>query len=267
MSLCLRGKSSFMQQKPNYGLDAPPVVRNFLVLGAVTFVAAIGLWLANVSRWTGIQLSGSAFVLGLFFWLNAVVMVMYSKVGKLRARERLLNLIPWHGDEQVLDVGCGRGLLLIAAAKRLTRGKAVGVDLRQQEDLSNNGPEAALENAHLEGVADRVEVHNGDARQLPFANESFDSIVSSLAIHNIYDGPQREQAIHEIVRVLRPGGWVAISDIQHTAQYADIFRHLGMGDVNRTPLGWWTLLVAIFTWGSVRPFRVIARKSASAAVV
>src|SRR5437660_1447109 len=80
--------------------------------------------------------------------------------------------------EAVLDVGCGRGLLLNAAARRLTTGKAVGVDLWQNADLSNNRPEATLENARLEGVADRVQVKDGDARQLPFADAVFDVVVS-----------------------------------------------------------------------------------------
>jgi cyclopropane fatty-acyl-phospholipid synthase-like methyltransferase len=70
----------------------------------------------------------------------------------------------------VLDVGCGRGLLLIGAAKRLTTGKAVGVDIWQTEDLSGNRPEATLENARLERVAERVGVKDGDARRLPFAD-------------------------------------------------------------------------------------------------
>jgi cyclopropane fatty-acyl-phospholipid synthase-like methyltransferase len=44
------------------------------------------------------------------------------------------------GDETVLDVGYGRGLHLIGAAKRLTTGKAPGVDIWQAEDLSGNLP-------------------------------------------------------------------------------------------------------------------------------
>ena len=98
-----------------------------------------------------------------------------SKFGKVRERERLLDLLTWKGGERVLDVGCGRGLLLIGAAKRLTTGTAAGIDLWQQEDLSDNRPEATLENARLEGVANRVEVHTADMRELPFPDGSFDT--------------------------------------------------------------------------------------------
>ncbi len=145
-----------------------------------------------------------------------------SKFGKLRLRDKIISSIPWRGDERVLDVGCGHGLMLIGAAKRLTSGKAVGIDLWQKEDQSDNSREATLQNVHLENVTDRIELLDGDARKLPFADKSFDVILSSWAIHNIYDRAGRETAIHEIVRVLKPGGRLLIADIRHTAQYARV---------------------------------------------
>jgi cyclopropane fatty-acyl-phospholipid synthase-like methyltransferase len=74
-------------------------------------------------------------------------MVWSSKVGKLRERERLLDAVPWRGDETVLDVGCGRGLLLTAAARRIPDGKVIGVDIWQEVDQSGNRPEATWANA------------------------------------------------------------------------------------------------------------------------
>jgi trans-aconitate methyltransferase len=49
--------------------------------------------------------------------------------GKLRVWERELDRVGLRGDEQLLDLGCGRGAMLIEAAKRLPTGRAVGVDL------------------------------------------------------------------------------------------------------------------------------------------
>jgi ribosomal protein L11 methylase PrmA len=63
-----------------------------------------------------------------------------SKVGKLWSRDRLLDGLELRGDETVLDVGCSRGLLLVGAAKRLTTGKAPGVDIWQAEDQIGNPP-------------------------------------------------------------------------------------------------------------------------------
>ena len=112
--------------------------------------------------------------------------------------------------DRVLDVGCGHGLMLIAAAKKLRTGKAIGVDLWQTEDQAANNPDATLLNARLEGVAERIELKTADARQLPFVDKSFDVVLSSWALHNIYDAAGREQAIAEIARVLKPGGQAAI---------------------------------------------------------
>src|SRR5262249_33765439 len=125
------------------------------------------------------------FMMGWMYWSGTR--------GKLRDRDRLLALIPWRGDETGVAVGCGRAPLLIGAAKRLTTGKAVGVDLWSKDDLSDNRPEATRENAVREGVADRVEVKDGDARQLPFADGTFDVIVSRAVLHNIYDAAERKQ--------------------------------------------------------------------------
>jgi ubiquinone/menaquinone biosynthesis C-methylase UbiE len=96
--------------------------------------------------------------------------------------------------------------------------------------------QATLHNAAVEGVSDRVDVETGDARALPMRDASFDAVVSSLAIHNIPDAEGRAQAIREAVRVLKPGGQIAIQDIMHTGQYMKVLRECGMDDVRRTNL-------------------------------
>src|SRR5438552_651980 len=161
------------QEKPNYGIDAPPVIRNLLGVAGVAVVVAVAAHGLGVPYPGRFPVRETAAVVALACCLNAAAMVYYSKVAKLRRRERVLDLVPWRGDEAVLDVGCGRGLLLVAAARRLTTGRATGVDLWQGADLSGNRPEATRENARRESVADRVEVRDGDARQLPFADGSF----------------------------------------------------------------------------------------------
>lgn len=131
--------------------------------------------------------------------------------GKLRIWERELDRAGLCGNEQLLDLGCGRGAVLIAAARRLPAGRAVGAD-RWTRDQSGNGPEVTLANAAAAGVADRVEVHTADMTALPFPDSSFDVVTSAMAIHNILPGEAR--ARHEpgpmslIGLTTRPGrGW------------------------------------------------------------
>ncbi|EUA52195.1 methyltransferase domain protein [Mycobacterium xenopi 4042] len=104
--------------------------------------------------------------------------------------DEILDGLRLRGDETLLDLGCGRGAVLLAAAKRLPRGRAVGIDL-WRADQTDNSPTATMTNARLEDVADRVEVRTADMTALPFDDESFDVVVSSLAIHNI---PTRKAA-------------------------------------------------------------------------
>jgi len=209
--------------KPNYGIDAPTVLRN-LIIGAI----ACFLLAAFVARAFLGPALGFSFAASMLLWS--------SLFGKFRARDSLLAAIPWRGDERVLDVGCGHGLLLIGAAKRLTTGRATGIDIWQDVDQAANSAEATRHNAALEGVD--VDVRDGDARRIPFDDGAFDVVVSSLALHNIYDRGEREQALREIARVTKPGGHIAIIDIRH--RYAPIFERLGFTLVKK----WITLLFA-----------------------
>jgi SAM-dependent methyltransferase len=257
-----------MPTRPSYGLDAPGVVRNlFLAAAGGAFAFLTGMTLEFVF-WPWSSEPIARVIIPLYFigpWVAAAClltglgMVWYSYAGKVRMRERLLDRVPWRGDEAVLDVGCGRGLMLVGAAARLKSGKATGVDLWQAEDLAGNSPEATLANARAAGVADRVEVRTGDARRLPFPDGSFDVVVSTAALHNIYDAAGREQAVREIARVLKPGGRVVVADLRHTHQYADVLRQCGLTDARRHA-GALTVPVMLLTWGSVRPATVTARK-------
>jgi arsenite methyltransferase len=155
-------------------------------------------------------------------------MLAYSKFGKFRHRDRMLAKVNWRGDEQVLDVGTGRGLLLIGAAKRLSTGKAVGIDIWSEKDLSGNSMEATLRNAELEGVADRVKLKTEDVSTMSFPDASFDVVLSNLCLHNIPNAGARKNACLEIARVLKPGGTAVVSDYKNTGSYARAFAEAGL---------------------------------------
>ncbi|MEB4208105.1 class I SAM-dependent methyltransferase [Mycobacterium sp. 94-17] len=223
----------------DYGIDGS--FHNVSARAQATGIAAqtvgLGVW-AGISWARGKRLRASlAAVSAVGIATNTALYVYATRAGKFVAWDRVLRDLRLAGDETLLDLGCGRGAVLLAAAKRLPRGRAIGVDL-WQADQTGNSEKATLANAVAEGVADRVEVHTADMTALPLADESVDVIVSNLAIHNIPSHEGRRQALDEAVRVLRPGGRLAIADLWETRRHAARLRDLGWRDVRRRNLGW-----------------------------
>lgn len=211
-------------EKPNYGFDAPSAIRNFSITG-VFFLTLAYLLLSKFPTIYWLYLIvGLGVLIGFFSIYYAIAITLGGLFFKYRERDWLLQHLKLTGNETTLDLGCGHGLILIPVAKRLSTGKAYGIDIWAQTDQARNSREATLKNAEIEKVTDKIEVSSCDMRKTPFSNEMFDLITSSWAIHNIPTQAEREKALQEIVRVLKPGGSVAILDIQFTEDYALFFK-------------------------------------------
>jgi SAM-dependent methyltransferase len=173
---------------------------------------------------------------GLFFGLSCASYVYTTRRGKFVVWAGLLSELGLTGRERVIDLGCGRGAVLIMLARLVPQGRAVGVDLWRSVDQSGNDPTSTLSNAAAEAVT--VDLITADLRALPLATGSVDVVVSSLAIHNIPDGPGRMRAVSEAARVLRPGGRLVFADFRHARAYGDQLAGLGLADVTVRDLGW-----------------------------
>lgn len=211
----------------NYGFDAPGIMRNLVSFGALVLV--IGLALPLYSTSTILQFfCYFVSVLGAVFFLLGMAMFAYGLKGKYRTRDLMLSKIKWQGNEMVLDIGTGQGLLMNGAAKHLTTGKSIGIDIWSSKDLSDNSINKTLANAELEGVKDKIDIRNEDARSLTFADNSFDVVFSLLCIHNIEPKADQEKACFEIARVLKPNGIALIGDYVPTTDYAKAFAKAGL---------------------------------------
>lgn len=104
---------------------------------------------------------------------------------------------------RVLDVASGKGESAIFLAKQFGCG-VVGVDFGLQNVLEANSRATAAQMGHLVSFA------QGDAERLDFENADFDAVVCECAFCTF---PDKRAAAAEFVRVLRPGGQVAISDL------------------------------------------------------
>jgi arsenite methyltransferase len=218
---------SAVSAKPDYGVDAPAVMRNMFLFGGLCVLLVVvtprhwHVGTMDFSFHTALAWTGA------FLLVEGCLFLLYVKVGKFRHRDAMLRLHAWRGDEQVLDVGCGRGLLLAGAAKKLNSGHATGIDIWSNVDMGANSEAATLHNLALEELAAKCTLVSAGAQAMPFADGSFDVIVSNLCLHNIYDRPTRQLAVAEVRRVLKPGGVALISDYKRTGEYAAQFRKMG----------------------------------------
>jgi SAM-dependent methyltransferase len=197
---------------PDYGVDAPVFLTRCFGFACGAALAAL------IVRAAGRDSAPATLASGLLLFSSACgtalgsSLLAYSRRGKLAHRNVVLGELAWRGDERILDIGTGAGLLLIGAAKRLTSGRALGIDVWRQEDLTNNTRETAMRNAYFEGVVDRVEIRYEDARKLGTSQRnSYDAVFANRVLHSIPDAAGREAACKEIARVLKPGGKAIVS--------------------------------------------------------
>ena len=222
---------STVSTKPDYGVDGPGVMLTLFFTGFAC------LLLAKFAPRIIIRIGSVALKARAFFWPagfligEGLLLLLYVKFGKLRHRDLMLEMHAWRGDERVLDVGCGRGLLLASAAKRIAQlhgsGHGTGIDIWSNTDMAANSAAATEKNLELEGVSHLCTLISTPAQEMPFADASFDLVISNLCLHNIRDRATRRQAIAQVVRVLKPGGTAILSDYKLTGEYAKQLRELG----------------------------------------
>jgi arsenite methyltransferase len=216
----------------DYGVDAPNVLRNLFLYGALCLV--LGTFLPRHIHVGALDFVPRPMLLvtGICLVVEGCLFLLYVRVGKFYHRDRMLSLHAWTGNERVLDVGCGRGLLLAGAARRLAvtngSGDATGIDIWSNVDMGGNSETATRRNLELEGVSGRCTLVSAPAQEMPFPDGSFDVIVSNLCLHNIYNKPTRLQAVQQIARVLKPGGVAIVSDYKKTGEYAEQLRLAGL---------------------------------------
>ncbi|HEY1760311.1 MAG TPA: class I SAM-dependent methyltransferase [Bryobacteraceae bacterium] len=221
----------------DYGLENRLTVRHMFSRGAWTIAFGLAMFLINRNDYPGpaahiliaLGLIGAAFIAA------GMMMVQASRVERFSARDRILDALALTGEERVLDVGCGTGLMLIGVAKKLKAGRVTGLD------LTGEG-EAAKENAKLEGVAEKVRIDSLETPKFVYPDNHYDVVVSMLALRHAGESDVREQLVQEMFRVLKPGGRLAIYDVLYTGDFAETLRSAGAQSVELSPVTWpWCL--------------------------
>ena len=239
--------------KTGYGIDDPRTLAELFAAGILS--VAVGIIISAYTSASDPRAAETALLVGpgVGFLILVVATALYwsSRLGKPRELAKIVGNLPWGGEEVVLDLGCGRGLASVLAAKRLDTGYVAAVDVWSKARVSGNDPRSVLANAAREQVDSRVSPVKGVAAQLPLADRSVDIILSAVSVHHMVPRRQRDILFEEMNRVLKNGGRIGILDAGNGNEYASLLTSLGLVDVEMHRL----------RFSSFPPFHVVqARK-------
>jgi len=214
-----------------YGFPFGGVLRHALVVGGLCWTGGLaGRWLIP-----GLRFGWIALAVGVITHFGILLVALTTFLGWVirmsRARDcrRLLDEVSWRGDERVLDVGCGKGFVTVAAALRVPHGSVVGLDdFRRGHGASRHSAEVARANAEADGVVRRVEIRTGPFTCLGV--EEYDVVLASFSLHHL-GAASRLETLAAMVRATKSGGRILIVDLIGHPAITEELLLLGMRDV------------------------------------
>ncbi len=202
-------------EKPDYGTWVP--LRYIYISG---FLGVFFLFMTFIYN-PVIVVSIIFFIITAYF---AYARNMFSQEGgdiQSRIHELVLNHLNWNGNGEIIDIGCGNAPLTIKAAKRYPNAFVTGIDY--WGGLWEYSINMCMENAKIEGVADRINFQKATASDLPFKDGYFDAAISNLVFHEVNDTKDKRDVIKEALRVVKKGGVFSFQDLFHEKRiYGDM---------------------------------------------
>jgi len=204
-----------MEEKPKYGWYVKNLIIGFNIVGLIGLTSFIFGFLIDGIVQIILIISGVAVVL-VFLWPGIGMIMMHllllRKMPKidLMARMKALDEID---NPQILDAGCGTGRTAIRIAKALKNGGHLfGIDIYSKFAIPGNTLDTVQNNARIEKVEDKTTFQYGSATDIPFEENRFDIVNASSVLHEVHKANGKNRAMQELYRVLRPGGYLYLSE-------------------------------------------------------
>jgi len=201
-----------MEEKPKYGWYVKNLILAFNIVGSFGLIVfIIGL---NSLEMLGVILSiiGIALMV-LFLWPGIGLATMNIILDKADSELLGMDILSKIQSPMVLDIGCGTGRTAIKIAKSLPKGGHLnGIDIYNVNAISGNSLATVNRNAELEGISDKTTFQYGSVTEIPFEDNKFHILNLSSVLHEVHDYEDKERAIKEIHRVLKPKGFLLIGE-------------------------------------------------------
>ncbi len=200
------------EEKPKYGWYVKNLILAFSIIGIFGLIVfIIGL---NLLGMLGITLSIIGIVLmALFLWPGIGLAAMNIIIDKEDSEVQGMDILSKIQSPSVLDIGCGTGRTAIKIAKSLPKeGHLNGIDIYNVNAISGNSLATVNRNTELEGVNDKTTFQYGSATEIPFEDNKFHIVNLSSVLHEVHNYEDKERAMKEIHRVLKPKGFIFIGE-------------------------------------------------------
>lgn len=186
------------------------IVFRFALAGL--FLLAGATWIDPVVLKIPLALIGAA-TLMMASYLLAVYICFSDRGGGFQKKLWTLTLekLDWAGNGFALDIGCGNGALTVLLADRLSSAHVTGIDVWPPDWEYDQT--TCLRNAEAFGVENRTQFLEGSAAHIPFADTSFDALVSHFVFHEVDRPTDKFEVVVEAIRVLKPGAPFSFQDM------------------------------------------------------
>jgi SAM-dependent methyltransferase len=167
---------------------------------------AIGVILAAVATWRRWRAWVTVLAGVIIVWSASSLFVTNVVWGLNRPMTLPTERFLQSGSGHVLDAGAGSGRAAVGVLLTRPQARVTGLDIYDgYYGIDDNTPARFMKNARIAGAADRADARVGDVRKIPFADGTFDAVVSSYMIDHL-NRDSRGQALHEVARVLKAHG-------------------------------------------------------------